>query len=314
MVGSKAGAAAVTDPNLVNAWGLSYSPAGPFWIGDNGTGVSTVYNGSGAIIPLVVKIPAASGGSNGPTTGQVFNGSADFKIGGGSPANFIFVSEDGIVSAWNGGTDAAVVADRSAAGAVYKGLAIANDGSANFLYATNFGTNTIDVFDGTYTYTKSFTDPGIPAGFSPFGIQAIDGLLYVTYAKKNVATGDDVAGVGNGYVDVFSPTGTLVQRLVSNGNLNSPWGLAKAPTGFGASANALLVGNFGDGLIHVYDISTGAALGVINGPTGTPLAIDGLWALAFGNGGAAGPVNTLYFTAGPNGETEGLFGSVKPSP
>ena len=313
LVADQAGVAAKTDPNLKNAWGMSYSPAGAFWISDNGTGVSTLYDGSGTPQSLVVTIPAAGGGTVGPVTGQVFNSTADFALPGGGSTFFIFDSEDGLLTGWGGGGAATVVADRSASGAVYKGLALGSVGGANFLYAANFNSGSIDVFDKSYTLTKSFTDPGIPAGYAPFGIANLGGLLYVTYAKQDGAKHDDVAGAGNGFVDVFQMDGTLVSKLITHGSLNSPWGLAIAPSGFGNLAGALLVGNFGDGTIHAFDGASGASLGTLSTKSGSPITIPGLWGLMFGNGASAGPVTTLYFTAGPNGEANGLFGSITTS-
>ena len=314
LVADTAGPAAVTDANLVNAWGISMSPTGSFWISDNGSGKSTLYNGSGAITPLVVASPAAGGGSNGPVTGQVYNGTSDFVVPTFGPSNFIFANEDGVISAWYSGSNAVTVNDQSGTGAVYKGLAKGVDAAANFLYAANFHSGMVDVFDKNFVLTKSFTDATLPAGYAPFGIQNINGLLYVSFALQNPAKHDDVSGPGHGYIDVYNTNGTLNRRLVSTGALNSPWGLVQAPAGFGSVGNALLVGNFGDGKINAYNISTGASIGPLNGTTGTPLIIDGLWGLTFGNGSGAGSTTILYFTAGPVGESHGLFGSLTPSP
>jgi uncharacterized protein (TIGR03118 family) len=206
------------------------------------------------------------------------------------------------------------VSDQSGSGAVYKGLALASNGGSNFLYAANFNANSIDVFDTNFNLTSHFTDPGIPSGFAPFGIANFSGQLYVTFAKQDSAKHDDVAGAGNGYVDIFNPNGTLVQRLVSQGALNSPWGLAIAPSGFGTFGGALLVGNFGDGKINAYSATTGKSLGALDDSTGKAIAIPGLWGLIFGNGGSGGSTGTLYFTSGPNNEQDGLFGSIAPSP
>ena len=314
LVSDTVGGAATIDPNLKNPWGMSYAPGGAFWVSDNTTGLSTLYDGTGARQGLVVTIPAAGGGSNGPVSGQVYNATSDFALPTGSSAAFIFDSEDGLITAWGGGTVATTVADRSATGAVYKGLAMANNGGANFLYATNFNSGKVDVFDKTYTLKSSFTDPNIPAGFAPFGIASFGSYLYVTYAKQDAAKHDDVAGAGNGYVDVFQTNGTLVGRLVTKGALNSPWGLAIAPSGFGNLGGALLVGNFGDGKVNAFNISTGKAMGTIQTKGGIPIVIPGLWGLLFGNGGAAGPTSTLYFTSGPNAEADGLMGSITVSP
>jgi uncharacterized protein (TIGR03118 family) len=204
------------------------------------------------------------------------------------------------------------VNDRSATGAVYKGLAMASNGAANFLYATNFNSGMIDVFDTNFTLVNSFTDPGMTAGYAPYGIIQVSGLLYVTYAQQDAPKHDSVSGAGLGFVDVFTAAGTFKTRLVSNGALNAPWGLAVAPSGFGKFGGALLVGNFGDGHINAYNITSGASMGSLNNSAGTAIAISGLWGIAFGNGSGAGSASTLYFTAGPGNETHGLFGSLTP--
>ena len=310
LVADTSGAAGITDPNLVNPWGISFSPTGAFWISDNTTGLSTLYGSDGSIVPLVVKIPAAGGGTGGPVTGQVYNATSSFAIPGSTAAEFIFDSEDGVITAWNStsGSSATTVADRSATGAVYKGLAMGMNGGANFLYATNFNSGQVDVFDSNFALSKSFGDSSIPSGFAPFGITNINGLLYVTFAKQDSAKHDDVAGAGNGYVDVFNLDGTLKQRLISNGVLNSPWGVAVAPASFGSISGDLLVGNFGDGKVNVFNLSTGSLVGPLTNSSGTPIVIPGLWALTLGNGGQAGSTSNLYFTAGPGNESHGLFG------
>jgi uncharacterized protein (TIGR03118 family) len=304
------GMAQNTDLNLVNPWGIASSATSPFWVSDNGTGVATLYNGAGTPQALVVTIPPPSGGTPpAAPTGVVFNGGADF---GGF--RFIFATEDGTIAGWNGGTTATLQKDNSAAGAVYKGLAI---GPSN-LYATNFHAGTIDVFDTNFDpviHAGSFTDPNLPAGFAPFGIQNLGGKLYVTYALQDAAGKDDVAGPGNGFVDVFDTNGNFLQRLVTQGALNSPWGLAMAPANFGEFSNYLLVGNFGDGRINAFDPVTGALIGPLtDSKTGDPIEIDGLWGLRFGNGGNGGEKDKLFFTAGIPGdgmiEDHGLFGSI----
>ncbi len=314
LVADTAGTAAITDPNLVDAWGISYSPTGPFWISNNGTGTSTVYNGSGAIQPLVVSIPPSSAGSApSPASGNVFNGTSSFTIPGGSKAIFLFDSEDGSITAWSSGTNAVKVVDNGSTGAVYKGLAIASFGGADYLYATDFNTGEVEAYDTNFHLANTFTDTTLPSGYAPFGIETINGLLYVTFALQNSTKHDDAPGPGWGYVDVFNPNGTMVGRLISHGALNAPWGMAIAPTGFGAVSGDLLVGNFGDGKINVYNPTTGAYISTLNNSSGSPLVIDGLWALIFGNGGSAGPATTLYFTAGPNDESHGLFGTLTPA-
>ncbi|HEY4313576.1 MAG TPA: TIGR03118 family protein [Pirellulales bacterium] len=318
--------AAHTDPNLVNAWGLVFNPTGFSWVADNGTGLSTLYDGSGVAQSLVVAVP----GSDGPAdpTGIVFNGSNSFVVSDGQghsgASAFIFASEDGTISGWSPtvplpppSTVAHVAVDDSSTGAVFKGLAIGTNNSAQFIYATDFHNNRIDVFNSSFTPVTpagSFTDPNIPAGFAPFGIQNIGNLLYVTYAKQDANAHDDVAGPGNGFVDVYDTAGNLLHHLVAGGALNSPWGLAMAPANFGALSNDLLVGNFGDGTIHAYDPTTGALLGTVDDKNGNPLVMDGLWGMQFGNGLFGQDTNALFFTSGPGGEAGGLYGRISAVP
>lgn len=312
LVSDLPGVAAHQDTDLVNPWGIVSGPSTPFWINDNGTGMSTLYNGAGSKLGLTVTIPppAGSSGLSAPT-GIVFNSGPSF---GG--AHFIFDTEDGTLSAWNSG-NSAVLKATSSAGSVYKGLALGNNGSGDLLYAANFGLGRVDVFDSNFhptTASGGFQDPTLPPGYAPFDIQNIGGKLYVTYALQDTAKHDDVAGPGNGFIDVFDLNGNRLQRLTSNGALNSPWGLAVAPSGFGAFSGDLLVGNFGDGTINAYDLTTGNSMGTLDNPSGTPLAIDGLWGLRFGNGAQGEGLDTLYFTAGIAGpdqiEDHGLFGSI----
>jgi uncharacterized protein (TIGR03118 family) len=314
LVADISGVADHTDPNLVNPWGISSSPTSPFWISDNRTGVSTLYNGSGQQAALVVSIPPAAGGTPpSAPTGQVFNGTSDFAVGSGTPARFIFATENGTISGWNSGTSASLAVDNSRA-ADYKGLAIGNNGSNNLLYAANFSAGTIDVFNGSFaptTLSGSFIDPTLPAGFAPFNIQNLGGNLYVTYAKPDGSGHDAVAGPGNGFVDIFDTNGNFIRRVVSGGPLNSPWGLALAPGNFGAFSNDLLVGNFGDGSINAFDPATGTYLGQMLDGKGNPLINPGLWGLKFGNGGSGGDLDKLYFTAGGAAEDHGLFGSLQ---
>jgi len=319
------GTADQTDLGLVNPWGISLSSTSPFWISDNRSGLSTVYDGQGqpapAASPLVVRIPVPSGDQQPATpTGQVFNDTTGFNVSG-QPAAFIFATEDGTISGWSPTADRAnsiVLVDNSSAGAVYKGLAVANTNNGPMLYAANFQAGTIDVFDANLTPVASvgaFTDPNLPAGFAPFNVQRIGRKLYVTYAMQDQAKHDDVSGAGNGFIDVFDFNGNLGGRLVSNGALNSPWGLAMAPGNFGDFSNALLVGNFGDGTINAFDPCSGEFLGSLPDSSGSVIRITGLWALSFGNGRGAGDANTLYFTAGIPGpgniEDHGLFGSIQ---
>jgi uncharacterized protein (TIGR03118 family) len=310
------GVAAHLDPNLVNPWGIASLATSPFWISDNGTGLSTLYNGSGTPQALVVTVPPPPGGASpSAPTGVVANTTSDF---GGS--RFIFATEDGTIAAWTSGTSALTMVDNSGGGAVYKGLAIGNNGSQNLIYAANFSSGQIDVFNGTFAPTAllgGFSDPNLPTGFAPFNIQNLGGNLYVTYAQKGPGK-DDVAGPGNGFVDIFDTNGNLIRRLVSNGPLNSPWGLALAPATFGTFGNDLLVGNFGDGTIHAFDPVTGVLAGILSDLNGNPLVDEGLWGLAFGNGGPGFDPNSLYFTAGIPGpdsvEDHGLFGRIQAVP
>ena len=318
------GVAPVTDPSLLNPWGLVSSSTSPWWVSDNNGGVSTLYsdtNGVFAKVALTVTIPAPTGspaGTMGAPTGVVFNGdSSEFLVPGTTTASrFIFDTENGTVLAWGGGAAATIAVDNSAAGAVYKGLAIASTTSGDQLYATNFGQGRVDVFDSNFAPVTlpagAFTDPRIPAAYSPFGIATIGGMLFVTYAIPN-GSGDEVLGQGLGFIDVYSLDGTLLQRFARHGLLNAPWGMAVAPAGFGQFGGDLLVGNFGDGHVDAYSMS-GELLGPLHAADGRRLTIDGLWALAFGNDAAAGPASTLFFTAGPDDQADGLFGTLTPAP
>jgi len=307
------GVAKTIDPNLVNPWGIAFGPTGLLWVANNGTGTSTVYNADGTKVPTTVTIPGANG-QQGVPTGIVLNTTTDFAIPNLGAATFIFAGEDGTISAWNQAAPnntAVIVNDRSAGGAVYKGIAMAVNHGANLIYLTNFQNNSVDVFDKNFHCVNSFTDPNMTAGFAPFGIANINGQLFVSYAKqKQPDDKDDEPGVGNGFVDIFNPDGTLSKRLISNGTLNSPWGMVVAPTGFSQFAGRLIVGNFGDGLISAYDISTGAKIDDLRGTNGNPIKIDGLWGLAFGP--AAGST-TLYFASGPDDEKHGLVGTLTPN-
>jgi len=311
------GVAQNTDPNLVNPWGMAFSATSPIWVSDNRTGLATIYNGTGLPLSLVVTIPGV-GDAQGTPTGQVFNGTSAFNS---DP--FVFASEDGLVSGWRGalGTTAEVLADNSGAGSVFKGLALATIGSNSYLYAADFHNNQIVVTPsaGAPALTGNFTDPTLPAGYAPFDIKNIGGQLYVTYALQDAAKHDEVPGAGNGFVDVFDTSGTFVKRLISGGALNSPWGMAIAPAGFGPFGGKLLVGNFGDGKINVYDPTTGTFLDTLDDQNGNPIAILGLWGLEFGNGAQGTSTDALYFTAGipePGGAVEdhGLFGNIQQTP
>ncbi len=305
------GMAAVTDPNLKNPWGISFSSTSPFWVSDNATGLTTLYNSSGTPQSLVVSIPGAGGNPAAPT-GQVFNGGPGFNAD-----LFIFASEDGTVAGWNPGlgSTAEVLFDNSGSDAIYKGLAIGSIGANTYLYATDFHNGAITVFKSTGApdLAGQFLDPNIPSGFAPFNIQNIDGKLYVTYAKQDADAEDDVAGAGNGFVNVFDLNGNLLNRLAAHGALNSPWGMALAPTSWGFLAGNLLVGNFGDGTINAFD-ANGNLLGTLADANGNPLVNDGLWGLTFGNGGSGGDPNSLYITAGLNDEENGLFARIEQVP
>ena len=318
LVSDVAGLADQTDPNLINPWGLALNPSGPFWISNNGTGTSTLYDGSGQPFPTGNPLVVSIAGST--PTGQVFNSTTAFEVAPGKPALFLFATEGGTLFGWNSSVDsgnAKLVADRSGAGARYKGLALGRNASGPLLYAANFSQGTIDVFDAGFQPVASaggFADPNLPAGFAPFNIERIGRELYVTYALQDDDKHDDVAGPGNGFVNVFDADGNLVRRLISGGPLNSPWGIALAPDFFGDYSNTLLVGNFGDGTINAFDALTGNFLGALQDANGAPIAIEGLWALQFGNGHNGGDANTMYFTAGiANGgklEDHGLLGAI----
>ncbi len=301
------------DNNLANAWGIAINPAGIPWICSNGKGLSVVYDKNGMQKRPPVAISSQGMPNGGAPTGVVFNSTSDFIIPVTmEKSKFIFVGEDGKIYAWSSGDSTRTVADRSAWGAVYKGVELANDGTSNYLFATNFHDGTIDVFDKNFTYvnTKPFMDASIPMGFAPFNIRLIDGMLYVTYAKqKTPAKHDDMNGPGNGYVNIFTTDGSLVKRFVSTGKLNSPWGIEKAPESFGVGKHAILIGNFGDGYINVFEEFEGEFQGQLKSKTGGPVWIDGLWAITFPDGNIPGDnPNKLYFTAGPFEEGHGLFG------
>lgn len=304
--------AAHTDTKLVNGWGVAFNPKGFVWVANNGSNSSTLYDGNGVPQSLVVTTPEAP-------TGIVFNGTTDFKltqggVTGSSP--FLFATERGMIAAWSptvSPTTAVTVFDGSGGNAVYKGLALASYAGANYLYAADFHNMRIDVFNGSFAKVNlpgTFSDPGLPAGYAPFGIQAVGDRIYVAYARRAASGDDEQAGAGLGVVDVFDTSGTLIRQLVSGGALNAPWGLAVAPADFGTFSNMLLVGNFGDGKINAYNPATGAAVGTLSAADGTALVIDGLWGMAFGNGINSQPANTLFFAAGPKDEAHGQYGRI----
>jgi len=305
--------AARIDTKLLNAWGIAIGPTGKIWISANHSGSTVIYDANGTQLLAPVDIPLGATRNGASPTGVIYNSTSNFLIPGKGISSFIYSTEDGILSAWNAstGTSTMTVADRSAAGAVYKGIAMANDGGANFIYATDFHNAKIDVFDNSFTFvtTKPFVDPGIPAGFAPFNIQNIGGQLYVTYAKQLAPDNhDDESGLGNGYIDIYTTGGILVKRFASQGMLNSPWGIVQAPVAFGQGTNAILVGNFGDGNINVFN-ANGTYQGKLM-QNGAAISIPGLWAITFDDVSPADP-NQLYFTAGPTLEAHGLFGYLK---
>ena len=304
LVSNVAGAAPTTDPNLVNAWGLTASATSPWWVADNGTDLSTLYRADGSIVPLVVQVPVHP-------TGAVFWGSAR--------ATFVFDTEGGQVRGWKGsqGNQTVVLADRSNVGAIYKGLALATTAAGDRFYATDFHNGRVDVFDANFalvTATGAFVDPDLPAGYAPFGVQTIGTRIFVTYAKQDADAEDELHGQGRGFVDAYDTAGNLLARVAQHGQLDAPWGLALAPADFGAFSGDLLVGNFGDGEINAYaELPNGQFehRGELRDASGKAISIDGLWALQFGHGALNnGPVTTLFFTAGPNDESDGLFGKI----
>ena len=308
--------AQITDTGSENSWGISSSPTSPFWVSANGSGVSNVYtvNPTTNVTsknPIVVTIPG-----DGSITGQLSNSNTAAFNGD----NFLFVSEDGTISGWRGAlglTGTAETLVLASTANVYKGDAISTSGTNSYLYAANFRKDSIDVIPGAVTspsLTGSFTDPTIPAGYAPFNIENLGGKLFVTYALQDSDKHDDVAGAGHGFVSEFDTQGNFLGRIASSGSLNSPWGLAIAPSTFGSYAGDLLVGNFGDGRINAFNLGTDAFMGQLYGTGGNPLAIDGLWGLAVGNDGGAGSSGKLYFSAGPNDESNGLFGVITPVP
>jgi uncharacterized protein (TIGR03118 family) len=326
------------DPNLVNSWGLAHGPNTPWFVADNGTGVSTKYDGEGRRLPPVITIPTPPGVTTAAPTGIVFNdvngtNPDDFvvsKNGKSGPSIFMFATEDGTISGWNPNVapnNAILVVDRSKVkkgkftGAVYKGLAIGRSNNQDFIYATDFSFGEVEMFDANFKLVRSFTDPDLDKQcnlnnlnnqcFAPFGIRNIGGNLFVTFALQKVGKHDDQAGLGKGFVDVFDTAGNLLFRFASHGKLNSPWGLTLTPSDFGPFSNDLLVGNFGDGHINIFNPKTHAFLGQLPDQAGGPIVINGLWGIDFGNGGPAGERDELFFASGLNDEADGLFGKIQ---
>jgi len=315
--------AATISDNLINPWGISHSPTGPFWVSDNGTGLTTIYDGAGNIIKVAgqdaITIAAPASVDTAAPTGQVFNlAGSGFDItanGVTAPSVFLFATEDGTISGWAPTVDPArsvITVDNSNGdnGAVYKGLAIGTTDQGTLLYAANFSNGTVDVFDSNFKQVDSFTDPNLPPGYAPFNVQVLDNKLYVSFALQDAAKHDDVAGPGHGFVDAFDLNGNMLDQVVSRGVLNSPWGLDIAPQGFGQFSGDLLVGNFGDGTIDAFDPKTDRFLGQLLGSDGNPLQIQDLWALTNGTGSQGTNPSAVYFTAGGQDEQHGIFGSL----
>ncbi len=323
LVSDQAGVADHTDKNLINPWGNAFSATSPFWVGDNGTGLSTLYDGTGTPnATTIVAVPAAAGATTpGPVTGVIQNSvTTAFLVATGKQSQFAFCSEDGVISGWNSTVDAThakVILDNSKNKAVYKGCAAAiPTGGTPQLYVANFNSGKVEVYDQTMTpiTTATFANTAIPAGFAPFNVEIIAGKVYVAYAKQDAAKQDDVAGAGNGYVAVYDLTGASAGPTISGGNLNSPWGITIAPQTFGDFGGALLVGNFGDGKINAYNATTGAPLGTLNAVSGSAIVIPGLWSIHVGNTGKGVDPSGIYFTAGPGNELHGLLGSIQAAP
>jgi uncharacterized protein (TIGR03118 family) len=314
LVSNQAGVAAHQDANLVNAWGISFAPGGEFWVSDNGTGSSSQYDGTGApAAPPLVTIPPGGTATTSNPTGQVFTGGTmSFN---GTPEVFAFVGEDGGITGWSGsGATATMIRDNSSTGAVYKGATIAQDANGHSeLFVANFNSGKVEAYDNTFAPVAlagtAFTDKKVAKGYAPFNVQNIDGNIYVTYAKQNAQKHDDVKGSNHGFVDVFDTNGNLVRRFARGGFLNSPWGVAKAPSTWGSLAGDILVGQFGSGRIEIYS-PTGKALGLLKDNKNKPIVIDGLWALTPGPGSATAGTGDIFFSAGPNEESNGLFGKL----
>ena len=308
--------AARVDPSFINGWGLAFGPTGAAWVSVANSGLSEVWDKSGNVLIPAVTIPApGDAGSGGHPSGQLFNATSNFKLSNGNPAKFIFAGLDGVISGWNGGPAALTAIDDSKSHAVYTGIALASDEGVNFLYVANFSAQKIDVYDTSWAEVeKPFKDIYLPSGYSPFNVQTINNLLYVMYAKVG-ANGEEEKGAGEGYVDIYKPNGHLVKRFITKGALNAPWGIVQAPDDFFNGMNmplihnAILVGNFGDGHINVYD-NAGKCIGPLRSK-GKALEIDGLWGIAFAPATATSVnPNWLYFAAGPDDEENGLFGYV----
>jgi uncharacterized protein (TIGR03118 family) len=322
LVSDQPGVGPIVDPHLINAWGIALNPSSPFWVSSEGAGVANLY--AGDVTTPLMKLSLEVSIPGGHPTGQVFNSTSDFVVSDGTnsgPAVFIFASVTGNVTGWNPNVPPpapSTVAQLafSSPGSVYTGIALANNGSGNFLYLADFQGGNITVLDHAFSPVQlsgTFTDPGLPSDYAPFNVAAIGGNIYVAYAKRD-ASGEEVTGAHLGFISVFDLNGNFERRLVSQGSLNAPWAMVVAPAGFGEFGGAFLVGNFGDGRINAFDLTTGADLGALSQSPHHPLEIDGLWGLAFGNGASGGNATTLYYAAGPEDETHGLFGKITANP
>jgi uncharacterized protein (TIGR03118 family) len=293
------------DPLLQNAWGLAYAPANPFWVSDEWNGWSTLYNGAGVPQSLKVIIPPASGGGPGSPTGIVYNGSTEFKIDNWTSV-FLFATLDGTIQGWSTFEPAhsLIAVNNQSDKASYTGLAITSKSSGNFIYAADFNNNKIDMYDGTFTFVKSFGDANIPKGFVVFNVQDINGKLYVAYVSAS--------GGGGGYIDIFTEAGKFVKRLAHGAPLNQPWGFAIAPKNFGPLSNTLLISNnTNTGTINGFNLTTGAFVGTLKNAAKKPITINQLWGIEFGGGTKGnGKTNQLFFTAGPGNNVDGLFGVI----
>jgi uncharacterized protein (TIGR03118 family) len=311
------------DPDLKNGWGIAFNSTGVMWVSDNDTNEASLFDGNGVVQSLVVTIPPNAAGQAAGPTGIQFNTTTDFPISanGGTPSNAVFMwaTEAGTIAAWSPkvlATQAVTVHDDGTGGAVYKGLALGANAGENLLYATDFHNKKIDVFNTSFTKVQlpgSFNDPGLPAGFSPFGIAIISGTVYVTYAVLGPDGRTQVNGAGNGLVDAFDTAGNFVKRIATGNTLNSPWGVVIAPANFGSVSNDLLIGNFGDGTIDAFNPGTGAFVGALTQTDGTTFKQPGVWGLSFGNNFDSQPLNTLFFAAGPS-PTTGVYGRLDVMP
>ncbi len=318
VVSDVAGLAQIHDPLVVNAWGLALSPTSPLWVANNGSDTATLYRGDGSAGNPFAKVPLEVAITNGAPTGQVFNDTSSFVVGtppAGGPARFIFDSETGDVTGWNPAASpvTALVAAHTD-GAIYKGLALLHTASGPYLLAADFHHGRIDVFDGNWNpvdVASAFTDPGLPAGYAPFNVFVSGSSVYVSYAKQDADAEDEIAGHNLGFVDKYTDFGQTVQRIASRGNLDAPWGMAIAPASFGRFAGSLLVGNFGDGKIGAYT-DNGDFLGFLRDHNNDVISIDGLWALLPGTA-ASGGTNAIWFSAGPDDESHGLVGVIRPA-